>query len=98
MMVELLPGEEICPVCKGTGNNQEEKSHSSFTFICLRCRGTGKIDWVQKAMGIPKPNPYDSITIPLIRHTYPKLIAEELVGIQPMPKPEIVRGFKKNEN
>lgn len=96
-MIELLPGEEVCPKCKGTGNNTDKKGHTSFDFICFRCRGTGKIDWVQKAMGPQKWHPYDNITIPLIRHAYPKLLAEELVGVQPMPKPEFVKGFKKND-
>jgi len=93
--IELLPGEEICPKCKGTGNNERDETDRSFYFICFRCRGTGKVDWVTRAMGQRELSPYDSVQIPLVRHHYPKLIAKDLVGVQPMPSPGIVKGFKR---
>lgn len=88
--MKLMLGEEICPDCKGSGNNSKAEENCSLDFICFRCRGTGKIDWVQKAMGPQPINPYDSVTIPLVRHKYPKLIAEKIAGVQPMPE----RGMK----
>lgn len=87
MQIELLPGEVICPDCKGTGNKRKGQTEVTFSFICFRCRGAGKLDWVTRAMA-PRPLlPYDSIQIPLVRHHYPKLIAEELFSVQPMEGP-----------
>jgi len=98
-MVELSEGEVICPVCKGSGSNEKTNSNNcSFHFICLRCNGTGKLDWISRAMAPKEPNPYDSITIPLLRRHYPKLIAEELFGVQPIEKPEMWEAFKKDES
>ena len=94
-MVEMKPGEELCPECKGTGNRRKTEEKSSLHFFCFRCNGTGKIDWVQKAMGPQSVNPYDNMNIPLVRHHYPKLLAEELVSVQPMGKPDVVKGYKK---
>jgi hypothetical protein len=82
--IELLPGEEICPKCKGTGNNRRDEPEFTFSFICFKCRGTGKVDWVTRAMGQRELFPFDSLQIPLVRHYYPTLIAKELVGVQPM--------------
>jgi len=98
MKPDLLPGEEICPKCKGTGNNPKAEENCSIDFICFRCNGTGKIDWVTRAMGERPIDPYDSVTIPLIRHAYPMLLAKTLVGVQPMPSPNVVEGFKKDES
>lgn len=90
-------GEIECPLCKGTGNNPKAEENWSLDFICFRCRGTGKLDWIEVAMGPRKIDPYDSITIPLVRHRYPQLLAKKLMPVQPMEGPEIVKGFKKNE-
>ena len=94
-MVELLPGEEICPVCKGKGKGDYDKSEDFFGFFCFRCNGTGKIDWVQKAMGPQKPNPYSKIVLPKVRRIYPQLLAKELISVQPLDQPELVEVFKK---
>ena len=48
----LNEGEEMCPVCHGN------KGHVSYYckppgrqwVICKKCNGTGKIDWITKAM------------------------------------------------
>lgn len=92
MQIELLPGEEICPNCKGTGKNRKDETEFTFSFICFRCRGAGKVDWITRAMGQRELSPYDLVQIPLIRHHYPKLIAESIVGVQPM------KGPMKDEN
>ena len=39
-------------------------------------------DYVQTNM--PAPEPYTSMTIPVIRRHFPRLLAEELVSTQPM--------------
>ncbi len=38
-------------------------------------------------------NPYESLTMPILRVFYPKLIAKELVTVSPMDKPESVKAF-----
>jgi len=67
MKVELLPGEEICPNCKGSG---EEPGNfvEGFRITCGRCWGSRKLDWIEMAMGkqfevsIPfKGNPYGAV-------------------------------------
>jgi len=45
--IKILPGEEICPACRGIG---VEPGKSSIE-MCRTCKGEGKIDWIQKAMG-----------------------------------------------
>jgi len=96
-MTELKEGEIKCLECKGTGNNPKAEENSSIDFICFRCRGTGKLDWIELAMGPRKIDPYDPITIPLIRHKYPQLIAKYIVEVPPMSRPDVVKGYKKNE-
>ena len=38
-------------------------------------------------------NPYETLTLPILRVFYPKLIAKELVTVSPMDKPETVKAF-----
>jgi len=38
-------------------------------------------------------NPYETLTLPILRVFYPKLIAKELVTVAPMDKPETVKAF-----
>lgn len=76
--MKLEEGEILCPECKGDN-----------TWFCFRCGGTGKIDWVDLCMDRNKTtifgqNPYKAITLPAIRQMYPKLIAKELVSVQPI--------------
>ena len=40
-------------------------------------------------------NPYESLTMPILRVFYPKLIAKETVTVSPMDKPECVKSFIK---
>lgn len=40
-------------------------------------------------------NPYETLTLPVLRRFYPKLIAKELVNVMPIDKPEVVKGFMK---
>jgi DnaJ-class molecular chaperone len=90
MKVELSPGEEICPKCKGKGENPDAEENCSIDLICFRCNGTGKVDWVTKAMGERPINPYESISIPLVRRAYPMLIAKDLAGVQPIKGTKVV--------
>jgi len=38
-------------------------------------------------------NPYESLTLPILRVFYPKLVAKEAVSVSPMDKPECVKAF-----
>jgi hypothetical protein len=38
-------------------------------------------------------NPYETLTLPILRYFYPKLIAKEAVTVAPMDKPETVKAF-----
>ena len=38
-------------------------------------------------------NPYETLTFPVLRNFYPKLIARELVNVMPIDKPDVIKGF-----
>lgn len=38
-------------------------------------------------------NPYETLTLPILRVFYPKLIAKELVNVVPIDKPDVIKGF-----
>lgn len=38
-------------------------------------------------------NPYETLTLPILRVFYPKLVSKELVTVSPMDKPETVKAF-----
>lgn len=46
--IELLSGEVICPKCNG-------KDKLGRFALCDRCWGTGKLDWIELAMGKEMP-------------------------------------------
>jgi hypothetical protein len=52
MKVKLNPGEEICPNCKGSGEEPGEFIEG-FKITCSRCWGDRKLDWIEMAMGKP---------------------------------------------
>ena len=72
--------EYTCNNCEGTGIKPYKDY--DFKIPCPKCGGKGKVDWLQNIMwnknNIGK---FESITIPLILHPYPKLIAEDIVGV-----------------
>lgn len=65
------------------GENDREK----FTVLAENTR----LSLMENSMyGI---NPYESLTIPILRVFYPKLVAKEAVTVSPMDKPECVKAF-----
>jgi len=50
---------------------------------------------LEAAMSQYAMNPYESLTLPLLRVFYPKLVAKEIVTVSPMDKPETVKSFIK---
>jgi hypothetical protein len=58
MKPDLLPGEEICPECKGTGKKRDKVIGGAgyeIISVCERCWGDGKLDWIEMAMGKAYP-------------------------------------------
>lgn len=45
--------------------------------------------------GMMQLKPYESLTLPILRNFYPKLIAKELVNVMPIDKPDVVKAFIK---
>ena len=48
--IELLPGEEICPHCKGSGEEPGDFVEG-IKITCSICWGERKLDWIEMAMG-----------------------------------------------
>ena len=88
-------GEVVCNKCEGGGSwpSLFMKEEQAQYYRCPKCQGDGKLDWIYNATGKPKINPYDNISMPTLRKMYPKLLASELVKVQPMDKPETVKIF-----
>jgi hypothetical protein len=53
--IKLLPGEIVCDKCNGRGYKNAEGDKYIFTFRCNKCKGAGKLTWVENVFGI-KPN------------------------------------------
>ncbi len=72
-------------LCEGLENNQV----SEFKTLANNTR----INLMENSMfGL---NPYETLTLPVLRRFYPKLIAKELVNVMPIDKPEVVKGFMR---
>ena len=75
----LEAGEVICDNCNGDG--KLSITLGSIT-VCTKCWGTGKLDWIEVCTG--KMIPEHIFRIPLVRKVYPKLLAKELISVQPI--------------
>jgi len=54
--MELEPGEVKCDQCKGTGhpNNNEidyDQKYVTYPWVCDKCNGAGKLDWIENIVG-----------------------------------------------
>lgn len=84
--MKLEEGEVFCPKCNGGGSYPYKfvKLEDPKYCRCNKCLGTGKLDWIEVCMGKRdhwvKINPYDTLTLPILRVYYPKLIAKDLVS------------------
>lgn len=43
--------EFTCPDCKGSGINLNVPDESLIVEECEKCKGEGKLDWIEKAVG-----------------------------------------------
>ena len=93
---DLNEGEVICNKCEGGGSWPQLflKEEQARYYRCPKCRGYGKLDWIYNVTGVPA-DPGDIFILPQLRKFYPKLIASELVSVQPMGKPKEVTIWQK---
>jgi DnaJ-class molecular chaperone len=51
-MKNMLPGEEICNHCDGSGLEPEPNSKDGdWCELCHKCLGDGAVDWIQQITG-----------------------------------------------
>jgi len=68
---------------------ENKKDRVAFTQLAENTR----INLLENSMF--QINPYETLTLPILRVFYPKLVAKELVTVSPMDKPETVKAFIK---
>jgi hypothetical protein len=68
---------------------ENKKDRSAFIQLAENTR----INLLENSMF--QINPYETLTLPILRVFYPKLVAKELVTVSPMDKPETVKAFIK---
>ena len=66
---------------------ENKKDRSQFVQLAENTR----INLLENSMF--QINPYETLTLPILRVFYPKLVAKELVTVAPMDKPETVKAF-----
>jgi len=68
---------------------ENKKDREQFTMLAENTR----INLLENSMF--QINPYETLTLPILRVFYPKLIAKELITVSPMDKPETIKAFLK---
>lgn len=53
---ELKEGEYECSECNGTGK-------AGIPYLCPRCQGAGKLDWIENIVGKPPKDDYGSSSV-----------------------------------
>ena len=78
--IDANNGEVICPKCNGGSYSKSYKGY------CNKCNNTGKVFWIDTLVHTQHSSFWfgDSIVVPIIRTVYPKLVASELVSVQPL--------------
>lgn len=66
---------------------ENKKDKENFSILAENTR----VNLLENSMF--QVNPYESLTLPILRIFYPKLIAKEAVTVSPMDKPECVKAF-----
>jgi len=67
----------------------DKKDRAAFTQLAENTR----LNLLENSMF--QINPYETLTLPILRVFYPKLVAKEAVTVSPMDKPESVKAFIK---
>jgi len=76
---------------KGLSEGLNKKDSSEFTILAENTR----MNLLENSMF--QINPYETLTLPVLRVFYPKLIAREAITIEPMNKPECIKAFLRAE-
>jgi len=66
---------------------EDKRDRAAFTMLAENTR----INLLENSMF--QINPYETLTLPILRVFYPKLVAKEAVTVSPMDKPESVKAF-----
>ena len=66
---------------------EDKKDRSAFMTLAENTR----INLLENSMF--QINPYETLTLPILRVFYPKLLAKEAVTVSPMDKPETIKAF-----
>lgn len=66
---------------------ENKRDKETFTLLAENTR----VNLMENSMF--QINPYESLTLPILRVFYPKLVAKEAVTVSPMDKPECVKAF-----
>lgn len=66
---------------------ENKKDRQAFVILAENTR----INLLENSMF--QINPYETLTLPILRVFYPKLVAKELITVSPMDKPETVKAF-----
>jgi len=66
---------------------EDKKDRQNFMILAENTR----INLLENSMF--QINPYETLTLPILRVFYPKLVAKELITVSPMDKPETIKAF-----
>jgi len=75
-----------------TGLAESIENKKDRTAFCQLAENT-RINLLENSMF--QINPYETLTLPILRVFYPKLVAKEAVTVSPMDKPETIKAFIK---
>lgn len=88
--------EEVykCRTCRGTGKRYKVCERGPKTIYkpikCNHCGGSGYVDWIDNIKFNEDGGFFTGeweVELPRIRSVWPKLIAEDLISVQPMVDP-----------
>lgn len=69
--IDLKEGEHWCPSCKGKGSHPPQPlGQYEVAAQCKKCNGAGKLDWLERVMGVKTPFDFETY--------YASEMAEEL--------------------
>jgi hypothetical protein len=84
----LVDDAAFAAYAEGLAESIEDKTdRSAFMTLAENTR----INLLENSMF--QINPYETLTLPILRVFYPKLVAKEAVTVSPMDKPETIKAF-----
>ncbi len=91
-----------CRTCRGTGKRYQRTYEDNKIIYkprdCVYCNGTGYVDWIDNVVDNEDYGffyeGYENLNMPMLKQLYPKLVAKDLVSVQPMSIPRPLPYFK----